>query len=205
MGLYRSGSGLIRTHTHTAAPRPVRNHTAVIGKHRGSQAVVSSQWCAIPQWFPTPSASVSDHYPRKRIRETSALSYLSQVSRDLTSCQALSLNFPFTGSTSASKAPEPRLMTSQTAPLFRGQVDGSLQISRVCSIRPLRWSVRKDSVISSVLLWMGVTGQIVTEELVPLEGGHRFFCPCRDGERAPAFSPKSWSTNPVIGVHLMKD
>ncbi len=35
----------------------------------------------------------------------------------------------------------------------------------------------------------GSHGQIVTEELVPLEGGHRFFCPYRDGERAPAFSP----------------
>ncbi|TNN54116.1 hypothetical protein EYF80_035675 [Liparis tanakae] len=62
-----------------------------------------------------------------------------------TSCQALSLNLPLTGSTRASKAPEPRLMTSHTAPLFSD------------SMRPLRCSVRKESVISSVLLWMGVS------------------------------------------------
>ncbi|TNN76212.1 hypothetical protein EYF80_013500 [Liparis tanakae] len=39
-----------------------------------------------------------------------------------TSCQALSLNFPLAGSTRASKAPEPRLMTSHRAPFLRDRL-----------------------------------------------------------------------------------
>lgn len=39
-----------------------------------------------------------------------------------TSCQLLSLNFPFTGSTKASKAPDPKLMTKETAPFFSARL-----------------------------------------------------------------------------------
>lgn len=40
----------------------------------------------------------------------------------LTSCHELSLNFPLTGSTMASKAPEPRLITRETAPSFSARL-----------------------------------------------------------------------------------
>ncbi|TNN73921.1 hypothetical protein EYF80_015938 [Liparis tanakae] len=52
----------------------------------------------------------------------SGVSKVTGLRVTLTSCQALSLNLPLTGSTKASKAPEPRLMTSDTAPFFSARL-----------------------------------------------------------------------------------